>query len=128
MNALPNGIREDFPKFFSASKTSARFSAIPLHQVHEQEASGGAVGLTENPTAFKRWMVAGPEQARLITLFEREYLPEPEPETNYHHHEESLPIQVRFQRQMNNLISQFKDCGNSFEEACPELLVLHTRE
>ena len=68
MKALPNGIIEDFPKFFSASKTSAGFSAIPLDQVRGQEnakikASGRAVGLTENPTAFKRWMVAGPEQA-----------------------------------------------------------------
>ena len=95
MVALPNGIREDFPRFFSASQTSARFSAIPLDQVHELEnakvkGSGEAVGLTENPTAFKRWMLTAPEQAGIITQFERENLPEPDPEVNYHHHEESL--------------------------------------
>ena len=28
--------------------------------------SGGAVGLTENPSAFRKWMVAGPEQAQLL--------------------------------------------------------------
>ena len=27
---------------------------------------GGAVGLTENPAALRRWMVSGPEMARLI--------------------------------------------------------------
>ncbi|KAG0727160.1 hypothetical protein GWK47_004058 [Chionoecetes opilio] len=35
----------------------------------------GAVGLTENPTAFKKWMIAGPEQARILTEFERGTLP-----------------------------------------------------
>jgi len=37
--------------------------------------SGGAVGLTENPKAFKRWMVAGPEQARLLIEFEDQFMP-----------------------------------------------------
>ena len=34
------------------------------------KAEGGAVGLTENPAAFLRWMVAGPESARVTTEFE----------------------------------------------------------
>ena len=42
------------------SKTGNRFSAIPFDQAHEQEnkvvkSAGGAVGLTENPVAF-RWI------------------------------------------------------------------------
>ena len=60
------------------SKTNNRYSAIPIDQVHEQENSkvkgkGGVVGLTDNPTALCRWAIAGPEQARLITQFEKEY-------------------------------------------------------
>ncbi len=48
---------------------------MPLDQAHEQnnetvKGPGGAVGLTENPAAFGRWMVAGPEQARLLQEFE----------------------------------------------------------
>ena len=31
---------------------------------------GGAVGLTENPAALRRWMVTGPEMARVIEEFE----------------------------------------------------------
>ena len=31
---------------------------------------GGAVGLTESPAALQRWMVSGPEMARLINDFE----------------------------------------------------------
>ena len=53
------------------NKTRNPFSCIPLDQAHEQnnklvKDSGGAVGLTENPSAFRRWMIAGPEQARLL--------------------------------------------------------------
>ena len=32
--------------------------------------SGGAIGLTGNPGALRRWMVAGPEIATMITEFE----------------------------------------------------------
>ena len=40
------------------SKTGNRFSAIPFDQAHEQQnkvikSAGGAVGLTENPVAFR---------------------------------------------------------------------------
>ena len=48
---------------------------MPLDQAHDQnnamlKDSGGAIGLTENPAALKRWMVSGPEQTRLIAKFE----------------------------------------------------------
>ena len=66
-------------------KTSNRFSCIPIDQAHEQndetvKGSGGAVGLTENPLAFRKWMVNGPEQAHLIKEFEEEYISKPTPE------------------------------------------------
>ena len=58
-----------------AYKTKHCFSSIALDQAHGQnnalvKGSGGAVGLTENPVAFRRWMVAGPEISRLIEQFE----------------------------------------------------------
>lgn len=54
---------------------------MPIDQAHEQynelvKGSGGDVGLTENPSAFRKWMVAGPEQARLLQEFEKEFIPE----------------------------------------------------
>ena len=50
-----------------------------LYQVHEQNNkrvndTGGAIGLMENPAAFKRWMVSGPEQARQLSEFEDHYV------------------------------------------------------
>lgn len=57
---------------FTVKKTFNRFSALPIDQAHEQnnacvKGDGGAVGLTENPTALRRWMVCGPEIARVIS-------------------------------------------------------------
>ena len=48
---------------------------IPVHQAHEQnnacsKRDGGAVGLTDNPSALQRWLVAGPEVTALIKDFE----------------------------------------------------------
>jgi hypothetical protein len=56
---------------FTVNKTTHNFSAIALDHAHEQnnasvKGDGGAVGLTENPTALRRWMVSGPEMARVI--------------------------------------------------------------
>ena len=44
---------------------------MAIDQAHEQnnatvKGDGGAIGLTENPTALCCWMVSGPEMARLI--------------------------------------------------------------
>ena len=57
------------------TKTTTRFSSMPIDQAREQnnklvKGCGGAVGLTQNPTASRKWMVAGPEQARIIQEFE----------------------------------------------------------
>ena len=51
---------------FVVHKINRKFSEIALHHAHEQvnaivKGQGGAVGLTENPGALRRWMVAGPE-------------------------------------------------------------------
>ncbi len=46
-----------------------------LEQAHEQhnvivQNSGDTVGLTANSVAFNKWVVAGPEQARLVLEIE----------------------------------------------------------
>ena len=56
---------------FTITKTDRVFSAIFIDQAHEQnnaciKGDGGAVGLADNPNAFRRWMVAGPEVARVV--------------------------------------------------------------
>ena len=56
---------------FVPQKTTHKFSAIAHDQVHEQlnamvKGNGGVIGVTENEAALTRWMVAGPETARLL--------------------------------------------------------------
>lgn len=133
MKSLPADIKNDLQECWVVQKTSRRFSAIPIDQTHEQEnakvkGKGGAVGLTENPTALSRWLIAGTEQARLMTEFEREFLHEEDPQIEYEHHEEGLSSQERFLRQVKSLYKQYNEYGNPYEDDCSELLILHTRE
>ena len=60
MKSLPSSIKKEFEQegHWVLSKTNNKFSAIPIDQAHEQEnknvkSTGGAVGLTENPVAFR---------------------------------------------------------------------------
>ena len=69
MENLSLFILEEFVKLghWVVLKTTNKFSAMPIDQAHEQnnelvKGSGGAVGLTKNPSAFRKWMLAGPEQ------------------------------------------------------------------
>ena len=51
-------VKNDLQKYWVVAKTEKPFSYIPIDQAHEQnnaivKGSGGAVGLTESPTAFQ---------------------------------------------------------------------------
>ena len=79
MKSLPGPIKDEFEKqgHWVLSKTNNLFSSIPVDQAHEQQnayvkGTGGCIGLTENPVAFRRWMLSGPELARLLNQFEDE--------------------------------------------------------
>ncbi|KAG1674197.1 Arachidonate 12-lipoxygenase, epidermal-type [Nymphon striatum] len=75
MAELPERYPEVARKFregsFTVQKTKKIFSSIAIDQAHELnnaciKGDGGAVGLTNNPAALRRWMIAGPEVARVI--------------------------------------------------------------
>ncbi|KAG0723071.1 hypothetical protein GWK47_043325 [Chionoecetes opilio] len=76
---------------FVVKKSKRAFPAVAIDQTHEQnnafvKGDGGAVGLTENPAALRRWMVSGPEMARLIQEFEGST--EKRQDTDGRHHEQ----------------------------------------
>ena len=65
---------------------------MAIDQAHEQnnamvKGDGGAVGLTENPNALRRWMLSGPEMARLVNEFEAGMVSDTEAKENSKHHE-----------------------------------------
>ena len=130
MKSLPAGIKEQLKSSWVVQKTQKKFSSMPIDQAHEQsnehvKGSGGAVGLTENPSAFRRWMVAGPEQARLLAEFEGHIL---KADTADQQHEQGCSTQRLFQKQVNSLSAVISNMGNPFLDDCPELLALHTRD
>ena len=63
---------------------------------------GGAVGLTENPAALRRWMVSGPEMARVVGEFEAST--EKRKKTDTLHHEQAKHAQMAFARDVKALI------------------------
>ena len=81
MTELPNKHLHVYKEFtscgkFTVQKTANAFSSIPLDQAHEQnnefiKGEGGVIGITENPNALLRWMVAGPDLARMVAEIER---------------------------------------------------------
>lgn len=55
---------------------SGAFSVIALEHAHEQvnalvKGEGGAVWLTGNPNALRRWMLGGPELSRKVEEYEK---------------------------------------------------------
>ena len=132
MESLPATIYQEFKEHGHCvvKKTTNRFSSMPIHQAHEQnnelvKGSGCAVGLTENPSAFRKWMIAGPEQARLLKEFERELSMEENNE--YHHHEEGFCTQKTFREQTLSLVETINEMRNPFLDDTPELLMLDTQ-
>ncbi|CAB4035903.1 Hypothetical predicted protein, partial [Paramuricea clavata] len=134
MKALPQDIKDETRNHCTIAKSLHRYSAIPIDQAHEQEnkvvkASGGAVGLTKNPVAFRRWMTAELELARPLRQYENGYLHDDDPQNpaNFEHHEQGLAAQKSFQRQVHSLSNTIRKIGNPFLDDFPELVTLDSR-
>lgn len=58
--------------------------------------------LTEYPSALKKWMIAGPEVARMVHELERNALAD-----NQKHHEQTPAIQEEFHKDVLSVVSNF---------------------
>ena len=110
---------------FVARRTQQPFSSIALDQLHEQmnaqvKGDGGAIGLTENANALRRWMVAGPETARMVKEFE-ELIGISDQVERKRHHEQEASIQMKFAKEVTTLVEVYEELGNPFEEDSGEL-------
>ena len=131
MENLPTSIYNEFFEngHWVIQKTKNRFSAMPNDQAHEQnnalvKGSGGAIRLMQNPIAFRKWMLAGPEQARLIEEFENQFL-ENKDDDNFHH-DEGYSTHNNFKLQVLSLVEAFEDMGNPFLDQSEDLSTLDT--
>ena len=87
---------------------------------------GGPIGLTETPTALLRWMVAGPEMARVVTEF-LEGIDKPGQVSDTRHHGDNPAAQATFLRHVQSLVSSISEMGNPFMDPSRDLLILDTR-
>ena len=101
---------------FTVKKTTHAFAALAIDQAHEQnnasvKCDGEAVGLTENPAALRRWMVSGPEMARVIAEFQATADTRTK-KTEFRHHEPTKHTQLAFSRDVKSLSGVMREMGN----------------
>ena len=121
---------------FVVRKTKKLFSGMPIDQAHEQnnkcvKGDGGAIGLTENSSELLRWMVSGPEIARIIGEFEasKDLISHNQSKSpNLLHHEQVKSIQGAFEKQVTALCDVVEKMSNPFMEDSSDLLVLDSRD
>ncbi len=83
------------------------------------------MGLTENPAALRRWMLSGPEMARVIGEFEASKLDRNEPDLR--HRDQQPHVQLDFVRDVKSLTNSIEEMGSPFTDNSNDLLVLDTR-
>ena len=128
----PEVAREFHKGNFVVHKSDRAFSSIAIDQAHEQnnaviKGDGGAVGLTENSSALRRWMVAGPEVSRLIERYEA-VSGSKEVKKNNRHHEQTEAAQKGFIEKVKQLKSVIQEMGNPFMEESDDLFALDTKD
>ena len=116
---------------FVVHKTSHAFSMTALDHNHEQEntkikGEEGAVGLTDDPAALRRWLIAGPEIARVVNEFETTFLSHKADDVC--HHEQVPSIQTAFEKDVRNMLSAMDELGNPFHEGSKDLIALDTKD
>ena len=93
----------------------------------KEKGDGGAVGLTDNPSALRHWMVAGPEVARVIEEFQdgNQYWRRQTADTR--HHDQTPSVQASFVKDVRSLVGDREEMGNPFEEESQDLVILDTK-
>lgn len=128
----PDIAREFAKGNFTVRKTTKVFSNMAIDQAHEQnnaliKGDGGAIGLTEDPSALRRWMVSGPEISRVIDEFETVVNPHKSSEVSKHH-EDTVPSQKVFLEEVQRFVKTVNDFGNPFLEDSSDLYKLDTKD
>jgi len=116
---------------FAICKTHRPFSAIGIDQAHEQnnavvKGDGGAIGLTEDNDALRRWNIVGPLLSELINEFEVDLNKNSAP-VNPKHHEQYRSFQTKFLKKVQSVRDSFNEFGNPFSDDSSELFVLDSK-
>ena len=94
---------------------------MAIDQAHKQtnaviKGESGAIDVTDDPSALRRWMVAGPEVSHLAK----------DANENTRYHEQTAQAQRIFFETVGKLLNATKEMGNPFQKETAELLTLDT--
>ena len=117
---------------FVVHKTKRDFSAFALDQAYEQanvviRSDGGAIGITENPSALRRWMVSGPEMSHLVSIYDMEAQTK-EASDHSLHHEQTPHAQKTFLERVQKLSQVLQDLQNPFQVDSADLFSIDTKD
>ena len=117
---------------FVVHKSEREYSVMSIDQAHEQanaviKGDGGAIGLTEDPSALRRWMVAGPEVSHLVSQYEAASKAKDVTEGT-DRHEQREKTQRLFHEKVGRLTKTIQNMGNPFQEDSGDLLTLDTKD
>ena len=86
-----------------------------------------AIGLTENPNALRRWMVARPELSHEVKEFE-DMTGIFEQAECVRHHEQVKSVQVIFSKEVLSLVEVMDNLSNPFEDDSSDLYHIDTKD
>lgn len=105
-------------------KIHCSFSSIAIDHAHQQNNSalkddGGAIGLMDDMSKLTRWLVAGPEMARVIGEFKEsagniKRKQSKSPDVKHHIQVKYVPF--TFVKQVKSLCETMEEMSNTFEE------------
>ncbi len=104
---------------------------MAIDQAHEQNNSiikgdGGAIGLTEDPAALRRWMVAGPEVSCLLAAYEA-MSGTIDTRIESRHHGATVGAQTAFFENVKAMTTVLQDMGNPFQDESSDILSLDAK-
>lgn len=91
------------------------------------------IGLTENPEALRKWLVAGPELANMVDTFEKEVLFFGKDESlssedsSSRHHSDTAANKGKFAQDLKSLVTTINSMGNPFLEQTLDLYNIDTK-
>ena len=89
---------------------------------------GGAVGLIENTAELTRWIIWGPEKARIVNDFEENMPSRRGSKAIYLHHVQIKSFQDKFGQHLVSLVSIMEELENLFLESDEALACLDTKD
>ena len=118
---------------FVVTKTLVNFASIPIDYAHEQnnklvKEDDGTMGLTENTAELTRWMIRGPELARIVNEFEEKMPSRRGSKAIYLHHKKTKSFQDNFGQHVLSLVSMMEELENPFLENDEILVYLDTKD